>query len=284
MQQVEASVGTPEYQLISEVPADRLLSWLDRASVDEERMERSSYAPQLKAWRDNGVLILENFIPKSLREPYFEVRQALNIPGGWADPCPYLYTPELRALATYPALVRLLDALIGYEMGLHLNLTGWVSSERAWHQDDYLNPDFVNSHYAAVWIALRDISPDSGPFEYVAGSHKWPLTRRDKVLAHCPVKASADDPAWPLKTQDWVSEVINREIAHRGAKIEKFIAKEGDVLIWHGRTVHRGSLAKVPGMPRHSLIAHYSAIEKRLDMRNWKERCFIHPARAHEWK
>ena len=82
---------------------------------------------------------------------------------------------------------------------LHLVLSGWVSSERTWHQDDYLNPDFVNSHYAAVWVALRDISPDCGPFQFVRGSHKWPLTRRDKVLANCPVKTTAADPAWPTK-------------------------------------------------------------------------------------
>jgi len=213
-----------------------------------------------------------------------EVRQALNRPGGWSDPCPYLYVPELRELSMYPPLLNVLDALIGYEMGLHLNLTGWVTTGRAWHQDDYLNPDFVNSHYAAVWIALRDISADCGPFEFVPGSHKWPLTRRDKVLAHCPAKVTVEDPAWPSKTQDWVSEIIGREIENQGAKVERFLAKEGDVLIWHGRLAHRGSLPAIPGTPRHSMIAHYSAIEKRSDMNVWKDGCFVPDGREGEWK
>jgi ectoine hydroxylase-related dioxygenase (phytanoyl-CoA dioxygenase family) len=26
-----------------------------------------------------------------------------------------------------------------------------------------------------VWVALEDISPDSGPFEAIHGSHKWDL-------------------------------------------------------------------------------------------------------------
>ncbi len=274
----------PEYQLISDVPPDNLVPWLDRQVVDTARMNSSPAAPMLAAWREHGVLILEDFIPKSLRAPYFSVRQALGRPGGWTDPCPYLYVPELRELAMYPGLLNVLDALIGYEMGLHLNLTGWVSTERAWHQDDYLNPDFVNSHYAAVWIALRDISPDCGPFEFVPGSHKWPLTRRDKVLAHCPVKTSAADPAWPSKTQEWVSEIIAREIENQNAKVERFLAKEGDVLIWHGRLAHRGSLPQVPGTPRHSLIAHYSAIEKRPDMKVWKDGCMVPAGRESEWK
>ena len=275
---------SPNYALISEFPPDHLLPWLDRQVVDTAKVNSAPAPSLLSTWREQGVLILENFIPKGVREPYFNVRQAFGKLGGWADPCPYLYVRELRNLAMYPPLLNVLDALIGYEMGLHLNLTGWVSSERAWHQDDYLNPDFVNSHYAAVWIALRDISPDSGPFEFVPGSHKWPLTRRDKVLAHCPVETSATDPAWPAKTQDWVSEIIDGEIQNQNAKVERFLAKEGDVLIWHGRLVHRGSPAKVRLTPRHSLIAHYSAIEKRSDMKAWKDGCFVPDGREGEWK
>lgn len=275
---------TLDYELISDVPAENSLAWLDKQRLDEERLSRSPLSQVFSQWRDNGVLIIKNFFPKDLREPYFEVRQAMGVPGGWKDPCPYLYVPELRALSLYPKLLVVLDHLIGYEMGLHLNLTGWVSTERAWHQDDYLNPDFVNSHYAAVWMALRDINPDCGPFEFVPGSHKWPLTRREKVLARCPVKTTADDPAWPTKTQDWVSEIIGREIENQGAKVERFIAEEGDVLIWHGRLAHRGSLPNVPGTPRHSLIAHYSAIQKRTDMRVWKNRCFVPDGREGEWK
>ncbi len=275
---------TRDYALISDVPGDEHLPWLDRSVIDQERLNSSLYAPMLAAWREHGVVVLEDFMPKELREPYFKVREQLGIPGGWADPCPYLYVPELRALSMYPPLLYLLDELIGSEMGLHLNLTGWVSTERAWHQDDYLNPDFVNSHYAAVWIALRDIDPNCGPFEFVPGSHRWPLTRRDKVLEHCPVKASATDPAWPSKTQDWVSEIIDREIENQNARVDRFVAKEGDVLIWHGRLVHRGSRPNIPGTPRHSLIAHYSAISKRPDMTVWKDGCFVRPGREQEWK
>jgi hypothetical protein len=43
-------------------------------------------------------------------------------------------------------------------------------------------------------------------------------------------------------------------------------------------------LANVPGTPRHSLIAHYSAIEKRRDMQTWRDRCFVPGDREGEWK
>src|SRR5438552_11002670 len=77
-----------------------------------------------------------------------------------------------------------MESLIGEPMMLHLALTGWVSTERTWHQDDYLNPAHVAGWYAAVWMALDDnIHSDSGPFEYLPGSHRWPTLRRDKVIS-----------------------------------------------------------------------------------------------------
>jgi len=188
----------------------------------------------------------------------------------------------LRKISMYKPLTDILEDLIGYRMGLHLNLTGWVSTERAWHQDDYLNPAFVNSHYAAVWFVLRDVDPDSGPFQYVPGSNRWPVIRQDKLFQV--TGASINDETWPSKTQGFVSEVVEEEIERRGAKVETFLGKKGDVLIWHGRLVHRGSMPRVPGMLRHSLISHYSAIAKRTDMKNWREGCFVPGGRDAEWK
>ena len=48
-------------------------------------------------------------------------------------------------LALHRPVTEMLEHLIGAPMGLNLTLTGWVSTSRAWHQDDYLNPSFVNS-------------------------------------------------------------------------------------------------------------------------------------------
>ena len=132
-------------------------------------------------------------------------------------------------------------------MLLHLTLTGWVSTERNWHQDDYLNPPFVNSWYAAVWVALDRIDPDSGPFEYVPGSHAWPLLRGDKVRAHMlEEEAEARDPEtgaglWPTLSEKLVVPAIEAELASKQSRTEHFLAEKGDVLIWHGRLMHRGS-------------------------------------------
>jgi ectoine hydroxylase-related dioxygenase (phytanoyl-CoA dioxygenase family) len=165
-----------------------------------------------------------------------------------------------------------MKALIGEDMLLHLCLTGWVSTERGWHQDDYLNPPHVNSWYAAVWIALGDIHPDSGPFEYVPGSHRWPLIRGEKVrkfLTKQELAVRAPETGinpWERLAERFVNPAIEAEIAESGRPIVPYLAKRGDVLIWHGRLIHRGSVAKVPWMERRSLITHYSGVNHRPDM------------------
>lgn len=218
-----------------------------------------------KQWCEDGVLILPGLIPDELIARYSALREKLGKVGGWKCDCPYLYYEEIRQICLYSPLTQAMEMIMREPMGLHLNLTGWVTTERTWHQDDYLNPDFLMAHYLAVWFALDDIHPDSGPFEYIPGSHRWPLLRREKVMQFLPPNSMAN-PNWPNDAEDFVTPACEEEIAKRGIAKKQFLGKKGDVLIWHGRLLHQGAKAKVPGMQRKALIAHYSALSKRHDM------------------
>ncbi len=249
---------------ISEMPDESLLPPLDRGVAPTTIFQTH--------WQKNGYLIIPDLIPSALIDRYKACWEAnsVNSTVGWPDCTPYLRYPEVMDLACYPPLAAILKELIGDDMGVHLNLTGWKSTQRNWHQDDYLNPSFVNCHYAAVWIALDTIHPDSGPFQFVPGSHKWPLTRQRLLFDRIPAEVSAS-PKWPSLTQDAVSSAFEDEIKSRGAAVKSFIADKGDVLIWHGRLAHRGSPPKDPTLLRKSFIGHYSALSKRLDMPNRKQ-------------
>jgi hypothetical protein len=250
--------SAPSFAELSEQPDPKLIPRLDRPGLDESGLS----ANQL-AWRRDGVVVLRRLLPDSLIDTYCEryLRASEDLKGDR----PYLAVSELREIALYPPLMHQLRELIGEPMMLHLCLTGWVSSERDWHQDDYLNPEYVNSWYSAVWMALDDVDPDSGPFEYIPGSHQWPLLRREKVRALLPITETlrAD---WPKRTERFVVPALEAEIERRGAPVRQFIGKRGDVLIWHGRLLHRGSKANRPGAVRKGLICHYSGINHRSDM------------------
>jgi hypothetical protein len=254
---------------LSEDPPEDLLPYLDRNTIDESALT----ADQL-AWRRDGVLYLPQFIPDAVTDPYIARREQLPRPAGWLMATPYMHVPELRNLALYPPLMEKMKSLIGEEMLLHLALTGWRSSEREWHQDDYLNPPFVNCWYAAVWIALGDIGPESGPFEYVPGSHRWPLLRREKIQSFLTERELNRKPGgsgftWEAIAQRFMTPAIEAEIIARRGQIVRFIAKKGDLLIWHGRLVHCGAKPRhkqLFRMERRSLITHYSGINHRPDM------------------
>lgn len=187
-------------------------------------------------------------------------------PGGWDDCTPYMRYPALMALCCSTVIADALADLLGEPAGVHLNLTGWVSTERNWHQDGYLNPEYVGDHYAAVWMALGDIHPDSGPFQYVPGSHRWHRLVRERFEPFVDMA----DPAWPKATEDILTPLVEARIAGRGgevpAEVVSYTPNAGDVLIWHPRLYHRGSRAAVRGMYRPALIAHYSGINHRGDM------------------
>lgn len=218
-------------------------------------------------WNGDGVVYLERFFPDSLLDAYArEWQEAFDVGeidrGGWPDCTPYMRKHALRRLVCDPLLAEQLQRLLGEPAGVHLNLTGWRSTERDWHQDSYLNPLHVGDFYAAVWIALDDIHLDSGPFQYVPGSHRWPQVTRDHIARHLDI----NDPAWPKRSEEILSPLFTAEIRERGGEVVTFAPKKGDVLIWHGRLLHRGSKPKVPSKWRKALIAHYSGIHHREDM------------------
>lgn len=228
-------------------------------------------------WNDEGVLHLPGLLSDHLIDAYAEAWEAANgrvhmtpsttesdaqilltgRPGGWPGTCPYMQHPEILDLVA--PIAPYIEELIGEPGGMHLNLTGWVTTTRDWHQDSYLNEPEVGDYYAAVWVALGDVHPDSGPFQYVPGSHRWPQVTRDLIGRHVDLR----DPQWPRHSEAILSPLFTEEIERRGAQVVTHLPKRGDVLVWHGRLLHRGSIANVPGAYRPAFIAHFSGISHR---------------------
>lgn len=220
---------------------------------------------QLRAhYHQQGVAILPAWAPDALMTAYERAYERAGVfPLGWPDCVPYTRIPELRELCLCDALVEVVEHLIGQPCLLHLNLTGWVSTERAWHQDTYLNPPEVGDAYLAVWIALDTVHPEAGPFEWFPQSHRWPVLSREAVFRELGPEQQAD-PDWPRQTEELVAPLWEAEAARRGVTARRFLAGRGDVLLWHPRLVHRGSPPLDFGRSRKAVIAHYSG--DRADM------------------
>lgn len=226
-------------------------------------------------WNDDGFVIKKNLIPDELMNAYEEcwIREngelvdgelVMRHPGGWPDCTPYRRFPELMNILMYKKINDTMEQLLGEPAGVHLNLTGWVSTTRNWHQDTYLNPPHVGDYYVAVWIALENIHPDSGPFQMIPGSHRWPTVTQEKILAS--LSPQERNHMWPTYSERILTPLFTEEVEKRNAEVVTYLPKRGDVLFWHGRLLHRGSIANKPELPRKALIAHYSGINHRQDM------------------
>jgi len=226
-------------------------------------------------WNDTGVVLLEKFMPEDLMAAYEDCWIRSNAKGdrsnfemirpmGWDYCTPYRDEPELLEILSYGPLHQEMEKLVTEPVGVHLNLTGWNSTTRNWHQDSYLNPSHVGDYYVAMWLALDTIHPDSGPFQYVEGSHQWPQVTRKKILNA--LNPEERDHQWPTFSERLLTPLFEKEIETRDAEVTTHLPERGDVLLWHGRLLHRGSTPKVPGMERRSLIAHFSGINHRQDM------------------
>ena len=238
-----------------ETPSDNMLPPLDRRQVDTGLL-----TDQQKHWRENGYLILRNFIPEDVVDAYCRVRERISADGGWDDETPYMEIREIRDLCLHKPLVDTLNSLIGEEMVMNLNLTGWKTTQRDWHQDDYLNPDEVRGRYVACWFALDTITPDSGPFQFVPGSHQWPHIKKSKILNFVPEEVRQTR-AWPIHSERVLTPFFEEKIAAENLEMVEFTAEKGDVLIWHARLLHRGTVAKNPDRLRKAIISHYTALD-----------------------
>ena len=88
-----------------------------------------------------------------------------------------------------------------------------------WHQDEaFAQKNSGPSLKASFWLALQDVTVESGCLQYIPGSHKGQL------LPHYPLAAAPSSPLATLHVD--TNQAVPCQI------------KAGDITIHHGRTLH----------------------------------------------
>lgn len=93
-----------------------------------------------------------------------------------------LKTEGMFAILTHPAILDIVESLIGPEILAHPQfnirpkLPNQDTSVVPWHQDlGYLQPDAADTFMVNFWIPLVDATVENGCMEVIATSHKAPL-------------------------------------------------------------------------------------------------------------
>jgi phytanoyl-CoA hydroxylase len=157
--------------------------------------------------------------------------------------------PEALDLFSSPRLLEFLSAVFAEDPLLIQSLSFDKGSQQGLHQDTaYVRIDRP-MELAACWIALEDISPGSGELMYVPGSHRLPDWTFGEGRKHWSPSEDGND-----IHAEWERSLIKFG-AERG--VERFLARKGDILVWHADLAHGGSPVTDPTLTRQSLVGHF---------------------------
>ncbi len=125
-------------------------------------------------------------------------------------------------------------------------------SQQAMHRDPVVVPTAPASHLLAAWFALEDIHPDCGPLMVVPGSHRLPYYEfAPGQFMFDPLRMGADEAEAAMA---WDRE----HCAAAGLEATPYLAKRGEVLLWHHSLLHGGSPPRNAALSRKSFVVHFS--------------------------
>jgi hypothetical protein len=173
-------------------------------------------------------------------------------------PVPRLGTRVVDAFAVAPQaldlfasrrLIEFLNAIFGEDPLLFQSLSFDQGSQQGLHQDTAYVVVDRPLELAACWIALEDVKPGSGELIYVPGSHRledWCFAPGRK---HWNPETDGDAPhdAWSAHLRKTADDL----------GVARFLAKKGDILVWHADLAHGGSPVTDPALTRQSLVGHF---------------------------
>jgi ectoine hydroxylase-related dioxygenase (phytanoyl-CoA dioxygenase family) len=185
-----------------------------------------------------------------------------------------LHAASEQALQLYlhPVLHRYASLILGETAVATQSLYFEFGSQQALHRDSTVVPTPQFGRLVAAWIALEDISPESGPLAYVPGSQRFPFydfgTPPGAAAPHASRGTHSGDYTYdPSRHTDAdvaaAMAFYATELERSGLPVHQFNAARGEVLIWHSALMHGGSAPIDEHRTRKSFVVHYSTLSSQ---------------------
>lgn len=159
----------------------------------------------------------------------------------------------LRKIATEEILTELLSSLLSDKAILFQSINFLSGSEQETHSDSIHMTTFPLGGLLGVWVALEDIEINNGPLHYYPGSHKLPYYLNKDYDNEGNFILIGD------KDYSEYEKMIQYKIKEFSLEKRTFLAKAGDVLIWHANLFHGGEEHFDKNKSRKSVVFHYYA-------------------------
>lgn len=167
----------------------------------------------------------------------------------------YLSDEGTRHVSLSRRVGMVLGELLGDQPVICNTLNFAQGSQQADHLDTLYMTPVSQRGLVATWMALEDTVAEAGPLRYYPGSnHIEPYTfETGSMHVNLP-----EMPRW--------ADYMASQVSALGLEEQRFMARKGDLFIWHALLLHGGSEICEPGLTRESLVTHFYTLSdsKRL--------------------
>lgn len=161
----------------------------------------------------------------------------------------HYHLPTSHSLIFSPKILKFLWEIFGEAPVAFQSLYFEYGSAQGAHNDTafvYVEPP---SSFAASWIALEDVQPNTGELFYYPGSQKY-----EQKFANGGKKFDPSD-----EDAGHYSQILEALLEEAGMSKETFLPHKSDTLFWAANLVHGGS-PHTNNLSRRSLVTHYHPI------------------------
>jgi ectoine hydroxylase len=263
-QSLHSSISSEKFK---DLPADLDLPWLD-VGFEQGQLEKKLSANDfsedakncIREWPVKGYAILNRFFTEAecdaINHEIEDLLQTGKAEMGYGKKIMFANRKSglIKSVTRREDLTSILSFILGKKVTPFQTINFLVGSEQKAHSDSIHMTTYPLGYLIAVWIALEDIDENCGPLHYYPGSHKLAyVLNKDYERGGSQLTVGAENNY--LKYEEKIEEIISE------SKIPKkqFLAKKGDILIWHANLVHGGDPILREGSTRKSMVIHYFA-------------------------
>ena len=158
---------------------------------------------------------------------------------------------SVNKIASHPFIINFLRIIYGREPFPFQTLNFIKGSQQHFHSDAIHFHSLPYGFMCGVWVALEDVHPDSGPLMYFPKSHKLPyISAKSLGLTNKEVFSE-------INPQILFEDYWKKKVKFHDFQKNIFLAKKGDVFIWHANLLHGGTKVINENLTRWSQVTHY---------------------------
>ncbi len=162
----------------------------------------------------------------------------------------YAFSAAARRVLAAPTVVAFLAAIFDDTPKAFQGLTLWSGLQQSMQKDSaFVKVEDNPRALAAAWVALEDVKPGTGELEYYIGSHRSPEFLFGGFSKW--MDGFSDD-------QARFAQSLHDDANTYGQTKGSFLAKKGDVLLWHADLAHADAPVTKTQASRRSMLTHFT--------------------------